>query len=693
MSETSSLLVEIGTEELPPLSLQPLSQALAEGFSQGLKDARLGHGPVERFATPRRLALRIRDLAARQPERAVERKGPALKAAFDAEGRPTRAAEGFARSCGVAVADLDTQETPKGAWLVFRKTEPGRPARQLIPDILQRALDRLPIPKRMRWGDLDPEFVRPVHWVVVLLDEEVIPCEILSVRAANATHGHRFHHPGALGIARPGDYDRLLREEGRVEPDFSRRREIIREQVTAAAREAGGEARIDPGLLDEVTALTEWPVAITGGFEPRFLEVPPEVLVQTMQKHQKYFPVVDADDRLLPRFITVANIESRDPSKVRAGNERVIRPRFEDAAFFWHQDLQIPFERLGERLGEVVYQKGLGSMRDRVRRIRALAEHLAGHLGLNPDLAARAADLCKNDLLSQMVNEFPGLQGTMGRYYAQAAGEDACVAAAMEEQYLPRHAGDRLPETPCGRVLALADRLEALAGNFAIGNRPSGVRDPFGLRRAALGLVRILIETPLDLDLAELSARAAEEMNEPGKEEILAQEVFAYCMERLHAYYRDRGIGSDRVDAVLASGATRPYDIHRRIAAVDAFLELPEAARLVAANKRIRNILRKAGEKPPEEVDPGRFTEAAEADLYEAVERIGEQTRAGAARGDYQAVLTAMAGLADPVDRFFDDVMVMDEDPKLRANRLALLQRLYLAFLQVADVGRLQPEN
>ncbi len=690
MSETARLLVEIGTEELPPLSLEGLSRAFAEAFAQGLAEARLEHAAIERFATPRRLALRVEGLARRQPPRTLERKGPALKAAYDEQGNPTRAALGFARSCGVELSSLTTEETAKGAWLVFRRIEPGSPTEELIPGILRSALDRLPIPKRMRWGDLDVEFVRPVHWLVVLLDGQVVPCEILGVSSTNRTHGHRFHHPGALVVEDPTAYESLLRERGCVEPDFARRRESIRTQVEAAARQAGGEARIDPGLLDEVTALNEWPVAIAGGFDPGFLEVPPEVLVQTMQKHQKYFPVEDAQGALRASFVTVANIASRVPEKVRSGNERVIRPRFEDAAFFWRQDLALPFEDMGEGLSQVVYQEGLGSMHDRVRRIRALAEHLAGHLDLDPDLAARAADLCKNDLLSQMVAEFPGLQGTMGRYYAQAAGEHPCVAAAMEEHYRPRHAGDHLPRTACGQVLALADRLEALAGNFAIGNRPSGVRDPFGLRRAALGILRILIETPLDLDLADLLRRAVEEVTDRGPDPELVQALRDYCMERLHAYYRDRGIGGDRVDAVLASGATRPYDIHRRIQAVDTFLHLPQAARLVGANKRIRNILRKAGEAPPERVDPSLLVEPAEKALHATMEEMAVGAAQARAAGDYEAALKALAGLADPVDRLFDEVMVMAEEEALRANRLALLRRLHRLFLEVADVGRVQ---
>ncbi|HIP53105.1 MAG TPA: glycine--tRNA ligase subunit beta, partial [Chromatiales bacterium] len=509
MAESRDLLVEIGTEELPPKALESLSTAFADALTTQLREADLLFTEVERYATPRRLAVWIKALAVAQPDRDVERKGPALKAAYDAEGNPTKAAQGFARSCGMEVDDLEVQETPKGAWLVYRQVQKGKQTIALVPAMVEEALARLPIPKRMRWGAGEAEFVRPVHWILMLFGEQVVDGEVLGIKADRFTLGHRFHHPEPIEIRRPEEYASRLRAPGKIVAGFADRRDTIRRQVEEKAREAGGTARIEAPLLDEVTALTEWPVAVMGRFDERFLEIPPEVLITTMQSHQKYFPVQDAEGALKPLFITIANIESRDPDQVRGGNERVIRPRFSDAAFFWEQDLKRPLAVFVEGLKGVVFQNRLGTLYEKAQRVTALARLISDRLGRDEAPAVRAAELCKCDLMSEMVGEFPSLQGTMGRYYAEHAGEPVEVAAAIEEHYMPRHARDRLPQTGAGQAVAIADKLDTLLGIFAIGHRPTGVKDPFGLRRAALGVLRILIESPLDLDLLELLEHAA----------------------------------------------------------------------------------------------------------------------------------------------------------------------------------------
>lgn len=686
------LLIEIGTEELPPKALTGLRDAFAEGVAGGLAEAGIAPGKVQAFAAPRRLALLCRGVPARQPDQAMERRGPALAAAFDEDGNPTRAAQGFAGSCGVAVEDLQRLESDKGAWLVHRYVEPGKDAAELIPGVVEAALAALPIPRRMRWGDSDAEFVRPVHWVVLLLGDAVVDARILGVRSGRETRGHRFHHPAPLYLAEPAAYAPLLETEGRVMPDFEARREAILGQVEAAATDLGGHALIDPDLLDEVAALVEWPCAIAGHFETRYLEVPQEVLISTMQDNQKYFPVVDGAERLMPHFITVSNIESREPDRVREGNERVIRPRFADAEFFWTQDRRQPLETHLPALRKVVFQHRLGSLYDKTERVARLAGELAGMLAVDQGLTARAAMLAKCDLQTQMVFEFPELQGTMGRYYARHDGEPPEVAAALEEQYRPRHAGDALPESGVGRVLALAERLDTLVGIFAIGQKPTGTKDPYGLRRAALGVLRILIECELDLDLHDLVRRAAHGYRDGEVNGAAAVEpVFEYMMERLRAYYTDRGIGVDVFEAVLACRPLRPVDFDRRVRGVDHFRTLPEAASLAAAHKRIHNILKKAEGDLPTSIDAGRLAEDAERILYERLEALRGTAVPLFAEGRYTEGLAALAALREPVDRFFDTVMVMADDPAVRDNRLALLNSLSGLFLEVADMSRLQP--
>lgn len=687
--QLQDFLFEIGTEELPPKDLPHLAEALEREICQGLTKANLRFGRVRRFATPRRLALLIRDLPSMQPDRRLERRGPALTSAFK-DGKPTRAAEGFARSCGVSVDELQTLETDKGAWLAHISIEPGAPTTELLPSILETALTNLPIAKRMRWADRSDEFVRPVHWLVALLGDEVVPVTLFGITAGRLTTGHRFHHPQPLYIVSPSAYAPLLETEGRVIADFAERREAILAQAQAAAVEINGRAMIDPDLLDEVTALVEWPVAVPGGFEQRFLEVPAEVLITTMQDNQKYFPVVDTAGRLMPYFITISNIESQDPAQVRAGNERVIRPRFSDAEFFWNQDRSVSLMSHLPALRDVVFQQRLGSLYDKSGRVARLARFIADCRGGNPDWAERGAWLAKCDLLTHMVQEFPELQGIMGRYYAQHDGEPEEVSQALEEQYRPRFAGDILPGTATGQILALADRLDSLIGIFAVGQAPSGAKDPFALRRAALGVLRILIECGLDLDLEELLEYTASDFEPAIKAETVIEPVFDFITDRLRTYYIEQGFRYDEIEAVLVCRPTRPLDFDRRIRAVAHFRQLPEAESLAAANKRIHNILRQTEGTLPFQVDPHLLVEDAERVLAERLAESSAEVIPLMPAGLYTEALTRLADLREPVDNFFDQVLVMTEDTALRNNRIALLNELSSLFLRVADFSRLQ---
>ena len=689
-ADTRDLLIEIGAEELPPKALSALSLAFEQGIQSGLEKAGLPGNNLRRFATPRRLAVLVENVPIRQPDRHLERRGPAVSAAFGPDGTPTKAAEGFARSCGVAVTDLQRQETDKGAWLVQVSLEPGALTADLIPGIVTNALAGLPIPKRMRWGNRDDEFVRPVHWAVLLFGDEVIPATILGVQAGRITYGHRFHCPLPIPLNAPADYPRQLAETGKVIADFSERRDVVRAQAEAAAAQLGGVAVIQPELLDEVTALVEWPVALAGNFERRFLDVPAEALISTMQDHQRYFPLVDGHGRLLPHFITITNLVSRDPAQVRAGNERVIRPRFSDAEFFWTLDRKQPLAARQESLKHVVFQQRLGTVADKSDRVAALARFIADQNHGQPDWAERAARLAKCDLMTQMVQEFPELQGIMGRYCAQHDRETPEVAQALEEQYLPRFAGDRLPATATGRTLALADRLDTLLGIFAIGQPPTGTKDPFALRRAALGVVRILIEGELNLDLIETLERAAAGFDAAIRAETMIENVFEFLLDRLRSYYLDQGVRPDAFDAVLECRPTRPLDFDRRVRAVSAFRDLPEAASLAAANKRIRNILKKVETVLPFSVRPDLLLEEAEQALAGRLVELSSEAIPLMEAGLYGEALNRLAGLREPVDAFFDQVLVMAEDAAVRDNRIALLNELGSLFLRVADFSRLQ---
>lgn len=683
-------LVEIGTEELPPKALKTLSDAFTSGFCKGLDDAGLSYGKVESFAAPRRLAIRVHGLADAQPDKAVEKRGPAVKAAFDDAGNPTRALTGFANSAGVTPDQLDTLETEKGAWVVYRTVEQGRATAELIPELVEQSLAGLPIPKRMRWGAHKAEFVRPVHWIVLLLGNKIIDANIMGLPTGNETRGHRFHCPKELIIPTPDAYEVVLREEGYVLASFEERRDKIRAGVEALAHEQGdAQAVIDDDLLDEVTALNEWPVPLLGHFEERFLEVPAEALISSMKEHQKYFHVVNKDGRMLPLFITVANLESKDPSQVVSGNEKVIRPRLADAAFFYDTDRKHTLESRIDALKPIVFQEKLGSLHDKSVRVAALAKKIAEAIDGKPENAERAAMLAKTDLVSEMVLEFTDLQGIMGEYYARNDGEPDDVAAALNEQYMPRFAGDDLPQTLTGCAVALADRLDSLVGLFGIDQPPSGTRDPFGLRRSALGVLRIIVERELPLDLQTCCEWAAANFTSLTVEDPVTP-VVDYMLDRFRAHYEEQGIGAEVYLAVHARRPTRPLDFEQRIRAVEAFRQLPAAQALAAANKRVSNILvKQGGEGLSERVDSSLLQDAAEKALAEAVDAQADKVTPLFARGDYGAALTSLADLRETVDRFFDDVMVMADDTAIRNNRLALLNRLRNLFLQVADISLL----
>ncbi len=657
-----------------------------------LDEAVLAHGEIRSFATPRRLAVLVRDLAAAQSAQSIRLKGPPVNAAFGKDGAPTAAATRFAEKCGVEVGALKRVTEGKGEFLYFEGSKPGQTTVSLLPAMVQRALDQLPIPKRMRWGSSSAEFVRPVHWLVQLYGNELVPARILDTDAGKATRGHRFMAPQDFPLVQPGDYEATLRERGKVIADFSTRRALIREQVTALGKSLGGAAIIEDELLDEVTALVEWPSAISGGFEARFLELPREVLISTLQHHQRYFPVENAAGKLLAHFITVSNIESLEPAKVRAGNERVVRPRLSDAAFFWSQDRKQPLHTRVAALDAVTFQAKLGSIGDKVRRMVKLAGEIALLIDTEASKATRAAELAKCDLLTSMVGEFPELQGIMGRYYATADGEPADVAAAIDEHYMPRAAGGDLPATSAGTAVALADKLDTLAGIFAIGQKPSGTKDPFGLRRAAIGVLRILIEKKLDLDLRALVSRAVE--LQPVPSTTAAVELWEYLIERLRSYFIDssaqegvRGVSTEMFDAVRASEPNSPLDFGARLAAVSRFLALPEAASLTAANKRIANILKKAEAGVGGSVDVALLRENAEQALHEALAGIVTDVDRALNKRDYAAALTRLASLRPAVDGFFDAVMVNAEDANLRRNRLALLAELRRQFTRIADLS------
>ncbi len=689
-----SLLIELGTEELPPKALNKLSTAFTQGIVDGLKNAGFEINDVESFATPRRLGVIINNIAASQPDRNVERKGPSLKAAYDANDKPTKAVMGFARSCGVEIDALQQQETDKGVWLVFKATEKGQLLSDLIEDIINQSLSRLPIPKRMRWGSNDAEFVRPAHWLVLMYGEKVFDATVLGLKSSATTFGHRFHSPGEIVIPSASSYKELLRTEGFVIADFEERKQNIRQQVIDTVNSLSGEAVIDADLLDEVTALSEWPIAVAGEFEEMYLQIPSEVLIKTMQDNQKYFPVKDTTGNLKNYFITISNIDSKSAEKVKAGNERVVRPRLADAMFFWQQDQKQPLESFNMALENVVFQEKLGTIADKTRRVAKLAESIAAQLNVNGEYAnieyiRRAAILSKCDLMTDMVGEFAALQGVMGKRYAQVAGEAEEVAMALDEQYKPRGASDDTATSVTGQILSISDKLDTLVGIFAIGQKPTGEKDPYALRRASLGILRTIIERQLDLDLKQLITISADLLADKVDAAKVEQDVFDYILERLRAYYLDRGILPDVFDAVSALSPSRPLDFDNRIKAVTIFRGLAEAESLAAANKRVGNILKKSAGDNILTVDESLLSEDAEKKLYQSLTALSQTVEPMFDAGDYEAALSQLSSLRGPVDGFFDSVMVMVDDETIKNNRIALLNTMNQLFLRAADLSRL----
>ncbi|MGB4072224.1 glycine--tRNA ligase subunit beta [Pseudomonas sp.] len=681
-------LVELGTEELPPKALKTLGEAFLSGIEKGLKTAGLSYGQVRYYAAPRRLAVLIEQLEEQQADRTQNLDGPPIQAAFDKDGNPTQAALGFAKKCGVELSQID-QSGPK---LKFSQSIPGQAAAGLLPAIVETSLNELPIPKRMRWGARKTEFVRPSQWLVMLFGDEVIDCEILAQQAGRVSRGHRFHANHEVRISAPANYAEDLRS-AYVIADFAERRAQIAARVDQLAAEQQGTAIVPPALLDEVSALVEWPVPLVCSFEERFLEVPQEALITTMQDNQKYFCLLDANGKLLPRFITVANVESKDPAQIISGNEKVVRPRLTDAEFFFKQDKKQKLESFNQRLANVVFQAQLGSVYDKAQRVSALAGFIAQRIGGDATRAARAGLLCKCDLASEMVGEFPEMQGIAGYYYAKHDGEAEDVALALNEQYMPRGAGAELPSTLTGAAVALSDKLDTLVGIFGIGMLPTGSKDPYALRRAALGVLRILIEKQLDLDLVEAVkfayAQYVQQMVDKGQTGISLDEqlVLDFIFDRLRARYEDEGVEVAVYQAVRAISPTSPLDFDQRVQAVQAFRALPQAAALAAANKRVSNLLSKAEGQVAASVEAHHFDSPSEFALNAAIQQAEHAVRPLAEARQYNLALSQLANLREPVDAFFEAVLVNAEDPAVRANRYALLAKLRGLFLGVADIS------
>ena len=686
---TQNFLVEIGTEELPPKALKTLATSFADNVEAELNQAGLSFDKIEWFAAPRRLAVKVLNLATQQPSKEIEKRGPAVSAAFDAEGKPTKAAEGWARGCGITVDQAERIATDKGEWLVYRAKIEGQPTKNLLNDIVANALAKLPIPKPMRWADKTVQFIRPVHTVTMLLGDELIEGEILGVASARTIRGHRFLGEKEFEIQHADQYPQLLREKGSVVADFNERKAEILAKSQAKATALGGVADIEESLLEEVTSLVEYPNVLAAKFEERFLAVPAEALVYTMKGDQKYFPIYDKDGKLLPHFIFVSNINPEDPTAIIEGNEKVVRPRLTDAEFFFKTDLKQNLVDRLPRLETVLFQQQLGTLKDKTDRIEQLAGEIAKQIGADEAKAKRAGLLSKCDLMTNMVFEFTDTQGVMGMHYARHDGEDEEVAVALNEQYMPRFAGDELPKSLVASAVALADKFDTLTGIFGIGQAPKGSADPFALRRAALGALRIIVEKNLPLDLEDLVKKSAALFGDKLTNQNVVADVVDFMLGRFRAWYQDEGIAVDVIQAVLARRPTRPADFDARVRAVSHFRTLDSAEALAAANKRVSNILAKA-DAAIGEINLTACVEPAEKALAEAVLALRTEVQPLIAQGDYTAVLDKLANLRAPVDNFFDNVMVNAEDPALRQNRLAILNTLQGLFLQVADISVLQ---
>ncbi|MCL7781740.1 glycine--tRNA ligase subunit beta [Pasteurella multocida] len=687
---TQNFLAEIGTEELPPKALKKLATAFAENMELELNQAGLAFESVQWFAAPRRLAVKVLALATSQPSKEIEKRGPAVSAAFDAEGKPTKAAEGWARGCGISVEQAERVATDKGEWLVHRATIEGQPTKNLLKDMVANALAKLPIPKPMRWADKTVQFIRPVHTVTMLLGDELIEGEILGVESARTLRGHRFLGEREFQISHADQYPALLKEKGSVVADFNDRKALILAKSQEKATALGGVADIEDDLLDEVTSLVEYPNVLAAKFEERFLAVPAEALVYTMKGDQKYFPIYDKDGKLLPHFIFVSNINPDDPSKIIEGNEKVVRPRLTDAEFFFKTDLKQRLEDQLPRLETVLFQQQLGTLRDKTARIEQLAGEIAKQIGADEVKAKRAGLLSKCDLMTNMVFEFTDTQGVMGMHYARHDGEDEEVAVALNEQYMPRFAGDELPKSLVASAVALADKFDTLTGIFGIGQQPKGSADPFALRRAALGALRIIVEKNLPLDLAEIVKKSSALFGDKLTNANVVEDVVEFMLGRFRAWYQDEGIAVDVIQAVLARRPTKPSDFDARVRAVSHFRALEAAEALAAANKRVSNILAKVEGELPANINTTLCAEAAEKVLAEQVIALQAELAPLFAKGEYQVALDRLAALREPVDTFFDNVMVNAENPQLRQNRLAILNNLRNLFLQVADISLLQ---
>ncbi|MCL2899234.1 glycine--tRNA ligase subunit beta [Brenneria tiliae] len=685
-----TFLVEIGTEELPPKALRNLAESFAANFTAELDAAGLTHGDVKWFAAPRRLALKVPGLSAAQPDRTVEKRGPAIAQAFDAAGQPTKAAEGWARGCGITVDQAERLTTDKGEWLLYRAHVKGERAQALLAGMVNASLAKLPIPKLMHWGDKETQFVRPVHTVTLLLGDELIPGRVLGIDSARTLRGHRFMGEAEFTIDNADQYPDILLKRGKVVADYDRRKTQIKADAEEAARNIGGNADLSDSLLEEVTSLVEWPVVLTAKFEEKFLAVPAEALVYTMKGDQKYFPVYDDGGRLLPNFIFVANIESGDPQQIIAGNEKVVRPRLADAEFFFNTDRKKRLEDHLPRLETVLFQQQLGSLRDKTDRIQALAGWVAEQIGADVNHATRAGLLSKCDLMTNMVFEFTDTQGVMGMHYARHDGEAEDVAVALNEQYQPRFAGDDLPSSAVACALAIADKMDTLAGIFGIGQHPKGDKDPFALRRAALGVLRIIVEKRLPLDLQTLTEEAVRLYGDKLTNVRTVDEVIEFMLGRFRAWYQEEGHSVDTIQAVLARRPTRPADFDARVKAVSHFRTLEAAAALAAANKRVSNILAKSSDTLKASVDASVLKDAAEIRLATHVVVLRDKLEPLFAAGRYQEALAELAALREPVDAFFEQVMVMAEDQRVRINRLTLLNELRNLFLKVADISVLQ---
>jgi glycyl-tRNA synthetase beta chain len=686
---TETLLIELGTEELPPKSLRTLATTFFEQIKLQLDEAKLSYSDIYWYATPRRLAVKVDNLVANQADKAIEKRGPAVSVAFDAEGKASKAAEGWARSNGITVAQAERLVTDKGEWLLYKTIEQGKHVEQLIPDMVNQAIAKLPVPKPMRWGSGRTQFIRPVHTLTLLYGSSVIAGESLNIRSNNLVTGHRFHHHGLVALAHANDYESALKV-AHVVVDYQARKDTIQQQINAAAIAIGGFVLPDDELLEEVTSLVEWPVVLTGSFDKEFLNVPAEPLIYSMKDHQKYFPVTDSEGNLLNKFIFVSNIDSKDPSQVIKGNEKVIRPRLADAEFFFKTDKKQSLESRLQGLESMLFQKQLGTVKAKSERIASLSAFVADKIGDDTAMAYRAGLLSKTDLMSDMVLEFPQVQGTMGKYYAQHDGEPAAVAQALEDQYRPRFAGDVLPEQTIGCAVAIADKVDTLVGIFGINQAPKGDKDPFALRRAAIGLIRIIIEKDLNLDIADLVVKSVELYQDKLSNQEVTQQVLEFVFGRYRAYYQDQNITVDVIQAVLANAPSSPLDFDKRIHAVTHFKTLGEAATLAAANKRVGNILVKFKGELFNTFKADLATEAAEAELASAFSVVNTKIAPLMATKNYQSALTELAALKQPIDNFFDHVMVMADDEQVKTNRLTLLNEIRNSFLAIADISLLQ---